>query len=79
MTLLKAGEKLLLCKACGHQQIVLKKMGVILKSCSRCGNVRMKAVKARPTNIHGCGGNVKADLGLALLMEMGAGAFDENN
>lgn len=76
MRLLMAGEKLVQCLACEHQQIVDVKEFMHIIQCERCANIFMNAVKARPTNVHGVGRNKTADLGLALLMEMGQDAPD---
>jgi len=74
--MLMAGEKLMQCSVCEHLTIVPKKNPADRIRCKRCGNAILKTVKAQPTNIHGVGRNKVADLGLALLMEMGAGAPD---
>jgi len=76
MTMLKAGEKLVQCTVCEHQQVVPMKRAVKLSSCERCEHKALKVVKVSPTNIHGVGRNRTADLGLSILMEMGAGAPD---
>ena len=78
MTMLKAGEKLIVCEVCEHQRIVPIK-GDILEislTCERCEHRSMKVVKVSPTNVSGVGRNKIADLGLAILMEAGAGAPD---
>ena len=74
MTMLKAGEKLVVCQVCEDQKIFKIKETVTLGQCERCHNAKMRVVKVRPTNVSGVGRRKIADLGLALLMEMGAGA-----
>ena len=78
MMMLRAGEKLLVCEVCESQRIIpittnILKQGTI---CKRCEHTSMRVKKASPTNIRGAGRNKVADMGLALLMEMGAGASD---
>ena len=73
---MRAGEKLIMCGVCENGQVVKMKDEVDLSSCSRCHKATLKAVRVVHTDINGAGRNKTADLGLALLMEMGAGAPD---
>jgi len=70
---LRAGEKWLMCGVCKNGQVVLMKQEAKLVKCRRCGNATLKAVQVKPTDVNGAGRNATADLGLALLMEAGAG------
>ncbi len=79
MKMLMAGEKLMQCLACEHRQVVNAKGFMHIIQCKRCANTFLNAVKVRPTNIHGVGRNKMADLGLALLMEMGADVPDQKD
>jgi len=76
MTMLKAGEKLVVCQVCEDQKIFKIKETVTLGQCERCHNAKMRVVKVRPTNVSGVGRNEMADLGLVLLLEAGADAPD---
>ena len=78
MTMLKAGEKLIVCEVCESQRVIPMKINVLKLEtiCKRCQHPAMKVVKVQPTNINGAGRNKVADMGLAILMEAGADAPD---
>ena len=75
--IVKSGEKMFKCLACGHKQVEKIQEKVWHIRCDLCQLYFMSATRARPTNVRGVGINEQADLGLALLMEMGAG--EENS
>lgn len=75
--IVKSGEKAFKCLACGHEQVEKIQEKVWHIRCDLCQLYFMTAKRVRPTQVRGTGLGGDADLGLALLMEMGAGAPDE--
>lgn len=76
---MKPGEKVFKCLACGHEQVEKIQEKVWHMRCDLCQLYFMSANRVRPTHVRGAGIGEQADLGLALLMEMGAGAPEENS
>ena len=75
---LRPGEKLWECLKCEHQQIGSSKEKQSEARCERCRCPFLLGKQTQSTRVHGAGMGKGADLGLALLMEMGAGASDKN-
>jgi len=68
--IIKSGETIWECLACGHDHTVGERTEHILMArCDKCGSTFLKARKVEPTEVSGAGQNATADLGLALLME----------
>jgi len=78
MTMLNAGEKLIVCEACQHQEVLSIKRSVHLRKCPRCGIVDLVVSKVKPSNVNGIGRNATADLGLALLVDMAGQNYDHD-
>jgi len=73
------GEKLMRCLACEHEQVAMMKVSVFKVRCENCRRKFMEVVAIQPSQVHGAGRNAVADMGLALLMEAGAGVPDDDD
>lgn len=62
------------CLVCDHEQVLRLEESIFKSKCERCCSKFMQVAEVQPTKVRGAGRNAVADLGLALLMEAGAGA-----
>jgi len=67
--IIKPGQKMFSCLACGCRHTSPIREHVLMVRCSNCGLPFCRAVRARPSRVHGIGLGPRADLGLTILME----------
>lgn len=65
---LRPGEARWVCASCGAL-ITTNPVTTVGQVKCRCGCIRVRALKKRPTSVSGIGRNKRADLGMALLRE----------